>query len=251
MVSRAITRIVDTSRIRAPGALDGVLRLELFNTAKEFFDVSEAWQERLPIYVEPYVRDYEIVSGEPGYVARLKLLQSLGPANVGGTAATYTAGGNFGSGFGGDFSNTASQLISTGNTGSGSGERHPIKREGDLVRPGADCALLRIRDLPVEQELWRAVFVLTVADPTDEDGIPYMPDWAVERYHEIFMHGMLSRLMMHPAKPYSNAALAGFHGKKFMQGMGDARMAVLQGSNSNGQRWRFPVDFRTRSQRMF
>lgn len=250
MVSHAITRIIDTARIHAPGALDGVLRIELFNTVKDFFNHTDAWQERLPIFVESGVHHYELVSGDRGFINRLMSLVYLSAMPDAGTAATYLPAGNFGAGFGGDFSNTSLVLASTGNTAHAVGDSQLISpRKGMLTRSGAEGAILRITDAPATGELWRATFSLVVADPVDEDGLPYMPMWAIEKYHEVIQDGLLSRVMMHPAKPYSNQQLAAFHGRKYLQGVGTAKREVLTGSTFGAQRWQYPQQFRTRSQR--
>lgn len=251
MASAAVIRIIDSARVHCPGALDGVLRLEFFNTCKDFFNRTDAWQDRIPVFIEGYVSEYDLFSGEPGSINRLLYLESLGTLpNNQSLWPTYTSGGSFGGGFGGDFTNTQSVLASTPNTMPGT-QHPPVPRKGSLVRPGVDTAHLKIWDTPSQNELWRATLAINVADPTDCEGIPHMPGWAVDKYNEILLEGLLSRMMMHPAKPYANQQMAAFHGRNFNQGIGVAHNEVLRGANAGGQAWAYPQQFRTRTQRVF
>lgn len=75
MTTSNMARLQDMVRIAAPGVLDGVIRLEIFNTLKEFFQRSDSWLLEIPIYVAPPTNDYQIETGQNAVVNRLMALE--------------------------------------------------------------------------------------------------------------------------------------------------------------------------------
>jgi hypothetical protein len=59
-------------------------------------------------------------------------------------------------------------------------------------------------------------------------------------WFETILDGTLFRLYGMPAKPWSNTALATYHGTRFRQGINRARGYAVQ-QYSNQQAWRFPL----------
>lgn len=66
-----LSRLMDNLRIRLPGAVDTVLKLELFNTLKEFFSDSNSWYQDITFAVTPDVLSYELVPDGVCQVVRL------------------------------------------------------------------------------------------------------------------------------------------------------------------------------------
>lgn len=66
-----LSRLMDNLRIRLPGAVDTVLKLELFNTLKEFFSDSSSWYQDVTFQVTPGELSYEIVPNGVCQVVRL------------------------------------------------------------------------------------------------------------------------------------------------------------------------------------
>lgn len=218
MTSLVFQRIIDSVRANAPGALDGMILMEFFGVAKDFFQRTDSWRVELSIYVQPDITDYTLVTGDPGFINRLMGLGRVGPDN---SDTTFRNGWS-------------------------------SPREGFLIRPGIDGeAVIRIPHPPGVNETWLAEFALTVSDPTDEDAIPQMPQWIVEKYQEAFKCGILSKLMSTPNKPYTNVQMASVNGHKYLMGISQARQDIRHGNNYSSQRWIFPQTFRTRSQRVF
>ena len=54
MPNANLTRLMDHTQIRLPGALDSVIRLELFALMNDFFQGSNIWFEDIPFDVVPY-----------------------------------------------------------------------------------------------------------------------------------------------------------------------------------------------------
>jgi hypothetical protein len=232
--------------------------MELFNAARQFFTDTAVWREYLNIYVDPNAYDYDLVTASKGVVTTL---MSLGKPNDGQTdassvtAPTVRIGGDFNADFSSDFSGPFSLTPSGAIVDSydvqgysrAIAEKSP--RRGALVRSGASNAILRIYDLPNVPEVWVSEVALTINDPIDGDGLPFMPAWIADKYFDVLLDGLLSRVMVHPAKPYTNEKGAAFHGRRFMSGIGTARTDVRHGGIYGSQRWRFPQSFATRSQR--
>lgn len=257
MASASILRILDTARVHAPGALDGVLRLELFNVAKEFFDKSDSWREYLTVFIDPNAHDYDLITTSKGVIRQLMRLGVPFPTQqssdvVATNPSPGTTPGGFTDGFSPGFmigQTLAGQAGAYTPLAFNRSFLHMRERSGVLVASGTSDAILRVYELPNVAETWVAEVALTVADPTDGDGIPFMPDWFVQKYQATFLDGLLSKVMVHPAKPYTNEKGAAFHGRQFLSGIGTARMEARHGSVYGAQRWTFPQSFRTTSQR--
>lgn len=108
-----------------------------------------------------------------------------------------------------------------------------------------DRGTIAIRHRANVNENYKAVVTLTVTDPVDKNAYPIVPTHVVEEATEDLIHGILSRMMSQPSKPYTNLMLAQFHAVKFRGGAARARNAVRTGSVFGGQSWAFPQQFRT------
>lgn len=99
---------------------------------------------------------------------------------------------------------------------------------------------LTLRDLPTGGFEYTAVLAITCLDPTKKDGWPEVPAELLQKYYEPLLEGLLGRMMMQPAKPYSNPDLGTLHQRRFHDRMAVARVELLHGSTFNAQAWRFP-----------
>jgi hypothetical protein len=120
---------------------------------------------------------------------------------------------------------------------------YPVAARMDI--PGT----VTLYHLPKSKKHFKALVSLTVADPTNREGNPRFPTWVAQKYQNVLLDGLLYRMMLQPAKPYSNPQLAEYHGKRFRAGMSKASTEKLHGHVFRGQNWRFPQTFRTSSQR--
>ena len=66
-----------------------------------------------------------------------------------------------------------------------------------------------------------------------------LPDIAYVHHYDTLLDGVLGKLFSHPAKPYSNPALAQYHLRRFQSGVGVAAGLAKQG-NIKTQNWVFP-----------
>lgn len=61
-----------------------------------------------------------------------------------------------------------------------------------------------------------------------------------QQWFETILDGTLYRLFMQPAKPYSNATMAQFHGKMWKAGCQRARVVATKAYTNGPGRWSFP-----------
>jgi hypothetical protein len=214
MTTSSVARIIDQARLSAPGTLDGVLRMELFNTLKDFFRRTDIWRETIDVYAQPGVAEYQLPLLTTALVTRLLWLE--GPRVPPSTSIPDPKG---------------------------------ISKRGWLKKTAVRGTILQIEMAPAQNETWHAHVGLTVVDPTDAEGLPRVPDWIIESYHDYLASGLLSRVLMHLSKPYSNKEMAAYHGRRFNEGLGLAKKEAAQGFVAGGQAWAFPQTFRARTQR--
>lgn len=215
MTTSAISRIMDGVRIQAPGAMEGAIRLEFFNALKDFLARSDAWKEDIIIPIQPNWPYYELPPFTQALVNRLLWLEGQPPAS------------------------STTQPAQSG-----------TPQHGWLERAGTS-AILKLGCPPSVAQTWCAHVALVVADPTDNEGLPSLPEWIVEKYHDYIQSGVLSRMAAHPGKPYSNDKIALLHGRRFSEGTALAKKEARQGHLADGQRWSFPQTFGTHSQRVW
>jgi hypothetical protein len=99
---------------------------------------------------------------------------------------------------------------------------------------------LVLGNTPVTAEVLTATIAVTVGDPTSSDGFPIFPSWLMEKYREGFLCGVLGKMMMQPAKVYSNQTLAVYHLRRFEGVKSQAKSDVRHKNIYGAQAWRFP-----------
>lgn len=100
---------------------------------------------------------------------------------------------------------------------------------------------ITLRTQPNSDSVYIATVGLTVSDPVQRDGYVTMPEWVLNKYREVFLDGLVGRMMAHPAKPYSNTQLSVYHLRKFTSGISAARIEAQRNNVFRAQAWRFPV----------
>lgn len=99
--------------------------------------------------------------------------------------------------------------------------------------------------VPTQEEVFTVTIAVLSAD-LDASGFPEVPDWIITKYGEGIAEGTLSKLMLQPAKPYSNERFAMMHMQRFMGVIAKARMETQRSHTAGTQRWRFPQTFAVR-----
>jgi hypothetical protein len=114
-----------------------------------------------------------------------------------------------------------------------------------MAVPGA----LILNTQPSNADTLTATVSLTVDDPLDVEGNPIFPAWVLNKYNTGILDGLIGRMMMQPAKPYTNSQLAAFRMKSFKGATSQAKFEALHANLNNGQTWRFPQSFNSRRAR--
>lgn len=102
---------------------------------------------------------------------------------------------------------------------------------------------IRLRDTPTSSATYTAAVSLMLdanSQPSDA-----LPDWIVAKYRDGLEDGLLARMMMQQAKPYTNIKLAEYHGHKYMAAVAVARNEALHAYKFRGQGWAYPRNFFT------
>lgn len=68
MASADMNRLMDQARLRLPGALDGMIQMELFSALNEFFKKSNCWYEDVEFAVQPTSETYQQAPDDYTYV---------------------------------------------------------------------------------------------------------------------------------------------------------------------------------------
>jgi len=71
MTTPSFDRMMDDARISLPGALDDVIKQQLFAVVDEFCRATLAWKEEIEFDLEQDETDYELLSEEGGAIASL------------------------------------------------------------------------------------------------------------------------------------------------------------------------------------
>lgn len=235
MTTTPIARVLDRIRYNCPGVLDGIARLELYNSMVEFLQRSNIWLFELPIDIVTTSNDYILDTGQPVVVNRLMGLGcAIGSPNLNLAYVPMNP----------------PQFLMDNNPQAGSEVNNPVfrvPRQGILLNAGTPTPVLRIMINPGPNQIYIATLSLCITDPMDADGLPIVPEWIMEKYKDALGDGAISRLMAQGGKPYSNDQGAGFHGRKFNQGVGLARQEVRTMLLYGGQRWVYPRGWTTYS----
>lgn len=240
MTTTNMARLQDMIRMTCSGALDGVIRMEMYNTLKEFFQRTNIWLFELPIYIVSEMNDYKLETGQNVTVNRLMALER--PRSPPPPEGPWPPG----------YLPMCPPQFLPVVQGEDQGfveAQNPlfrVKRAGGLLNAGSRCPILRIAHNPSCNEVWIATLALTPCDPTDAEGFLDPPDWVMEKYLSYIASGVNCRLMLQPGKPYSSVPGTQYHGRKYNEGIGLARTEVRNLFNYSGQNWQFPQGWNSR-----
>lgn len=117
----------------------------------------------------------------------------------------------------------------------------PVKAVLDLI-----TGELALASAPSQTDTYTAQVVLTVNDPLDREGYPVFPMWVLNLYQNDIISGVLGRMMMQPAKPYSNLPLAAAYTRSFQSAISAARAEANRRFTYRAQAWQFPQGFSRR-----
>lgn len=105
--------------------------------------------------------------------------------------------------------------------------------------------ILTIPQLPAEASDKYAKVSLTVKDPVDTNGYPIVPEWVFSKYRDTLRCGLVGRMMMQKAKPYTDERMGIYNLRRFQSGIGVAKTEATHSNLYRGQTWAFPRTFAT------
>lgn len=130
----------------------------------------------------------------------------------------------------------------------------------DLAKAAINVGTLELAVAPTSTDITHPLFVHAAYAPTGDitnavvDAM--MPDDIWVTHEDTLRSGTIARLMMQPAKPYSNAGLGQMHRRHFRAGVAEARKAAMVAANNRAKQspryearnvsmvgaqvWRFP-----------
>lgn len=196
-----VLRLMDTARVRLPGATDAAIQLELFTVVDDFLKETNAWMEDIDVLVRgglPNGTVIELTATGPALINKLMWVTLRPDANNSFTGVPV--GG------------------------------YTMQTPGELL----------IHAMPSSDTWYRATVSKTVADPTQRDGYVTFPAWILQRHRDVILDGLLGKMMTQPNKPFTNQQTGVYHLRRFISGYSAARVEVQRNNAYRGQAWRFP-----------
>jgi len=199
-------RVYADVKIFIAGITDAVFKWVLFQVANDFTDATNIWTEEVSVNVQPNVVSYPVTLQHKGFPNRLMIVYD--PALVPPNEKRWVMGG--------------------------AGMQVP----GTITIPYA----------PSTAVTWKAVIAKIVEEPVDSNGYPDVEtadQWWIDQYRDALVAGCLARLMMMPAKTFSNPSLAKQYNTAYISERSKARGDVIKANTFGGQRWQFPQGWST------
>jgi hypothetical protein len=232
-------RLMQSLRVRVPGATDGVIELELFNVVDEFLRRTSAWKYDQEIALIEGNLEYPLVVPIDTTVVRLLAVthNDVPVTSAASAAASVTTA----------FARLAPEEIFP------DGDSSYLPAASDLGEQGAGLFTYAV---------YRPDYI-TVTGTSDEDTRKYplkirtalsiareclecncgdwpIEDWMFDMYFDVWFDGALGKLMGMKAKPWSDTTLAGFHHRRFRNAMAYRKQEVRRGFAYDIATWRFP-----------
>lgn len=221
LAQQDVRKLLNQAIVKLSGASTAGVKAELFDVLQELFDISSGWQETIPVDAVANQREYVVTPSE-GQIIR------LGSVMMNGQFPT----------------NAAYEAAKAANPASGQlGEFVPVS----AIMP--DIGTIRLGFPPNNPAAMHVIVIKNVVLPTTRDQTPIGPDWVLPVWGRYVLDGVLGKMMTTQNKSYTNDTLGTYHLKKFQEGIARLRTATLAANSQGGQSWRFPLDYRTRTQR--
>lgn len=202
-------QMMNQARVTLVGASEAGLRGALYDTLAEFFNDSSCWTQDVTVSAVPAVTSYPLVVGE-GQIIRLVGVVTAPPSPVSSINALPQG----------------------------------------LFVPAlmADIGTLILARAPSTAAQYVATVVTNVSLPTAKNAMPIAPDWVLPVWHVGILDGLLGKMMIQPAKSYSNTQQGAYHLKRFRDAIARARVSKLRANTNGAAAWRFPQQFRSNNQ---
>lgn len=208
-----VAYVMNECRIKLTGAADSGIQQELWGVIKEFLQDTNAWIEHQKLLVTAGTQCYNVVPRDGGQIIRL-----IGV--VDGNRCPVNA--------------------SMPNLG-----RIDVHQQINVTSVDVPPT----NHTTAANHPWCFAIVKNIAFPATRDLLPIAPEFVLKVYSKAIIDGVLGKMMLQQAKSYTNKELGMYHLRCYRDGIGIARNDVWNQNMLGGQRWRFPNNFATHTQR--
>lgn len=231
-----IERLMNTLRVRVPGATDPMLQLEAFNTIDEFLRETNAWKYQTQFDLELGVTEYSLATPAGSVLVRIDGVSHNGQPVVNAASSVIQSSTGI---------LVPDQVFPDGdaNFDPFSSDINPVSHVFSyaIYRP----TYIQINNPPTdsnEQFPFVVDMVLSLSgDTLSSDPENWsLPDWMYDMYFGDWLNGVLSKMYGMPAKPWMNIQLAQYHGRLWKNRKSFRRQEVRRGFQANTPTWRFP-----------
>lgn len=185
-----VARLMDNMRVRLPGALDGVIELELYNAIVEMCQRTHFYRKAISVTLVAGQKFYDVTNADYTVLVALQAAHpTFDPGNI--------------------VFEVEDEQISFVNAPTSAHVAQPLILEAS-VQPKEGA--------PVDPDAWLPPNLFSMAYP-------------------VLIEGVLHRMMMQLAKPYSNPKLAQYHGQRFRNLMSEYRNSAAYPEYKS---WSFP-----------
>lgn len=234
-----LDRLMSALRVNVPGSTDPLLRMTLFDAVDAHLRRTNAWR---------YETDITLYQGQTRYElyppAGTSLVRVMTMSKGGRALSPMNEGGSFVSSRG---RITPDRVITPPGFGY---DPEETVTEGDVLRYSIFYPTYITFDIPpsetAAQTAVKAIMAITLSpeckcNDTGEEACDWPLDpWMYERYHDDWLYETMSRMYGMPAKPWSNAQLALFYGRRARSKANLAKQEADRGFVHDTPAWRFP-----------
>lgn len=199
-------RLYSDVKISVPAVTDAVYAQELYRCVKDFVEMTNIWQETVPITGLPNTLSYPFTLAGKGTAYRLLIVYD--------------------------------PVISTNPN-----DRRWIQNSVGMQVPST-IVIGYAPSSSRQWEAIVSKSINDVNDDNQPD-IDDEDQWFIDRYRDALYYGTLARLQRQPAKPYTNAQLAKDNMQQYITQRGKARTDVMKQNTFGAQSWTFPQTFAT------
>jgi len=192
-----------------PGAIDAVIRQELWRAVEDFLYETNAWIEEIPVIILPDITAYVVTPTSNSSLERLMIVYD--PQHPYGARNWVHSGISF----------------------------SPPDTIHLAHSPSTETLWMAVFSKNIADP----------PDASGYPIFPASAEWIVDRYRDAFRYCTLAYLFMQPAKPYSNPKLAAVNSQEYVSLRARARTEINHANVYNGQRWSFPQDYATSSRK--
>lgn len=205
MATAQIQRMFNNARVKLPGAIDDMLKIEFYNVLFEFFTDSNIWQDQLAVPVDNTTATYTLTPSDTSQITRLMSVNSSVTNGSLPVFATMQVPGTM------------------------------ILKNTPTV---ADTLVVIVAKTIIDP-------VSSGSGGSDPIafGFPNYPTWTVDKYFLGVLDGLIGRMMAQTAKPWTNEKLAVYHLRKFTGVIATARNEANRMNVYGAQRWTYPQSF--------